>query len=202
MTIKKSIRLGSKRWILSGLTLVALLLSVELMWLANPGQLKIVTRFNNLLYDARFTVLTPQREAQVPIVIVDLDEASIQQEGRWPWDRKKVAHLITELQASQVGLIGLDIVFSEPSRNALQQVLQQAQLSAATKADLENLKDNFDSDLALVKALGANTVPGYFFQNGTSSARQLPFPFYQLSAEQQTNNRLLRMNSYTGSLPV
>src|SRR5690554_8188826 len=90
MTIKKSIRLGSKRWILSGLTLVALLLSVELMWLANPAQLKIVTRFNNLLYDARFTVLTPQREAQVPIVIVDLDEASIQQEGRWPWDRKKV----------------------------------------------------------------------------------------------------------------
>lgn len=202
MTIKKSIRLGSKRWILSGLTLVALLLSVELIWLANPAQLKIVTRFNNLLYDARFTVLTPQREAQVPIVIVDLDEASIQQEGRWPWDRKKVAHLITELQANDVGLIGLDIVFSEPSRNALQQVLQQAQLSAATKADLENLKDNFDSDLALAKALGANTVPGYFFQNGTSSAGQLPFPFYQLSKQQQTNNRLLRMNSYTGSLPV
>lgn len=202
MTIKKSIRLGSKRWILSGLTLVALLLSVELIWLANPAQLKIVTRFNNLLYDARFTVLTPQREAQVPIVIVDLDEASIQQEGRWPWDRKKVAQLITELQVNQVGLIGLDIVFSEPSRNALQQVLQQTQLSAATKADLENLKDNFDSDLALAKALGANTVPGYFFQNGTSSAGQLPFPFYQLSKEQQSNNRLLRMNSYTGSLPV
>lgn len=202
MTIKKSIRLGSKRWILSGLTLVALLLSVELMWLANPGQLKIVTRFNNLLYDARFTVLTPQREAQVPIVIVDLDEASIQQEGRWPWDRKKIAQLITELQANDVGLIGLDIVFSEPSRNALQQVLQQAQLSAATKADLESYQANFDSDLALAKALGANTVPGYFFQNGTSSAGQLPFPFYQLSKEQQSNNRLLRMNSYTGSLPV
>lgn len=202
MTIKKSIWHGQRRWILSGLTLVALLLSVELIWLANPAQLKIVTRFNNLLYDARFTVLTPQREAQVPIVIVDLDEASIQQEGRWPWDRKKVAHLITELQASQVGLIGLDIVFSEPSRNALQQVLQQAQLSAATKADLESYQANFDSDLALAKALGANTVPGYFFQNGTSSAGQLPFPFYQLSKEQQSNNRLLRMNSYTGSLPV
>lgn len=202
MTTKKSIWHGQRRWILSGLTLVALLLSVELMWLANPAQLKIVTRFNNLLYDARFTVLTPQREAQVPIVIVDLDEASIQQEGRWPWDRKKIAQLITELQVNQVGLIGLDIVFSEPSRNALQQVLQQAQLSAATKADLENLKDNFDSDLALAKALGANTVPGYFFQNGTSSAGQLPFPFYQLSKQQQTNNRLLRMNSYTGSLPV
>src|SRR5690554_5679668 len=165
--LNNRLKLGQKRWILTGLTLVALLLSVELVWLANPAQLKIVTRFNNLLYDARFTVLTPQREAQVPIVIVDLDEASIQQEGRWPWDRKKVAHLITELQANDVGLIGLDIVFSEPSRNALQQVLQQAQLSAATKADLENLKDNFDSDLALAKALGANTVPGYFFQNGT-----------------------------------
>src|SRR5690554_6911837 len=195
MTIKKSIRLGSKRWILSGLTLVALLLSVELMWLANPAQLKIVTRFNNLLYDARFTVLTPQREAQVPIVIVDLDEASIQQEGRWPWDRKKVAHLITELQANDVGLIGLDIVFSEPSRNVIEHLLQEASLSPEAKADLENLKDNFDSDLALAKALSANTVPSYFFQNGTSSAGQLPFPFYQLSKQQQTNNRLLRMNS-------
>lgn len=202
MTIKKSIRLGSKRWILSGLTLVALLLSVELMWLANPSQLKIVTRFNNLLYDARFTVLTPQREAQVPIVIVDLDEASIQQEGRWPWDRKKVAHLITELQANDVGLIGLDIIFSEPSRNAVEQILQETELPAEVKIALEAQQANFDSDLALAKALGANTVPGYFFQNGTSSAGQLPFPFYQLSKQQQTNNRLLRMNSYTGSLPV
>src|SRR5690554_6540360 len=202
MFSKKSIRLGPKRWILAGLALVALLLSVELAWLANPSQLKIVTRFNNLLYDARFALLPPKRSIELPIVIVDLDEDSIQQEGRWPWDRKKVAQLITELQANDVGLIGLDIVFSEPSRNALQQVLQQAQLSAATKADLENLKDNFDSDLALAKALGANTVPGYFFQNGTSSAGQLPFPFYQLSKQQQTNNRLLRMNSYTGSLPV
>lgn len=202
MTIKKSIWHGQRRWILSGLTLVALLLSVELVWLANPAQLKIVTRFNNLLYDARFTVLTPQREAQVPIVIVDLDEASIQQEGRWPWDRKKVAHLITELQTNAVSLIGLDMIFSEPSRNSVQQVLQEAQLSAETKAALETQQSAFDSDLALAKALGANTVPGYFFQNGTSSAGQLPFPFYQLSKEQQTNNRLLSMNSYTGSLPV
>src|SRR5690554_4932579 len=152
MFSKKSIRLGSKRLILAGLALVALLLSVELAWLANPSQLKIVTRFNNLLYDARFALLPPKRSIELPIVIVDLDEDSIQQEGRWPWDRKKVAQLITELQANDVGLIGLDIVFSEPSRNALQQVLQQAQLSAATKADLENLKDNFDSDLALAKA--------------------------------------------------
>ena len=163
---KKRIQFGQKRWILTGLTLVALLLSVELVWLASPSQLKIVTRFNNLLYDARFTLLPPQRQALLPIVIVDLDEASIQHEGRWPWDRKKVARLITELQANEVGLIGLDIIFSEPSRNAVQQVLQEAQLSVEAKAALESQQANFDSDLALAKALGTNTVPGYFFQNG------------------------------------
>src|SRR5690554_7926184 len=91
MFSKKSIRLGPKRLILAGLALVVLLLSVELAWLANPSQLKIVTRFNNLLYDARFALLPPKRSIELPIVIVDLDEDSIQQEGRWPWDRAKIA---------------------------------------------------------------------------------------------------------------
>src|SRR5690554_6232565 len=92
--LNNRLKLGQKRWILSGLTLVALLLSVELVWLANPSQLKIVTRFNNLLYDARFALLPPKRSIELPIVIVDLDEDSIQQEGRWPWDRAKIADLV------------------------------------------------------------------------------------------------------------
>ena len=202
MFSKKSIRLGPKRWILAGLALVALLLSVELAWLANPSQLKIVTRFNNLLYDARFALLPPKRSIELPIVIVDLDEDSIQQEGRWPWDRAKIADLVHALQNNGAGLIGLDIIFSEPSRNPAQQVLEQADLPDSIRNALELEQDRFDSDLALAKALGANTVPGYFFQNDTGSAGQLPFPFYQLSKEQQEHNRLLTMNSYTGSLPV
>src|SRR5690554_1956744 len=202
MFSKKSIRLGPKRWILAGLALVVLLLSVELAWLANPSQLKIVTRFNNLLYDARFALLPPKRSVELPIVIVDLDEDSIQQEGRWPWDRAKIADLVYALQNNGAGLIGLDIIFSEPSRNPAQQILEQADLPDSVRNVLELEQDRFDSDLALAKALGANTVPGYFFQNDTGSAGQLPFPFYQLSKEQQEHNRLLTMNSYTGSLPV
>ena len=56
-------------------------------------------------------------------VIVDVDERSLKEEGRWPWSREKLAALVVALQHQQVKLIGFDVVFSEEERNAVQQVL-------------------------------------------------------------------------------
>jgi len=50
------------------------------------------------------------------IVIVAVDEKSINKLGRWPWDRKKIAELFSKLKPASI--VGLDIVFSEPSNEA------------------------------------------------------------------------------------
>lgn len=50
------------------------------------------------------------------IVIVAVDEKSINKLGRWPWDRRKIAELFSKLKPAAI--IGLDIVFSEKSNEA------------------------------------------------------------------------------------
>ena len=48
-------------------------------------------------------------------VILAIDDKSLQEIGRWPWDRKVFAELISKLKTAKV--IGVDVVFSEPSNS-------------------------------------------------------------------------------------
>ncbi|MGL1446992.1 CHASE2 domain-containing protein, partial [Vibrio parahaemolyticus] len=49
------------------------------------------------------------------IVIVDIDERSINELGRWPWSRDLVAKLVEQMtQAYQAQSVGFDVVFAEP----------------------------------------------------------------------------------------
>jgi adenylate cyclase len=193
---------GRRRWILIGLLLTVIVFAIQVMWMTNPDQMRLITRLDNLFYDARFALFPPQRQPLVPIAIVDLDEFSIQREGRWPWDRKKIARMVANLQTDGVALIGLDMIFSEPSRNPVKQVLKQTSLPADLRERLVQQEPAFDSDQAFARVIGRNTVLGYFFQNDNTSAGQLPFPFYQLSGQEQLSNSLLSMSNYTGNIPI
>ncbi|MGB9698772.1 MAG: CHASE2 domain-containing protein, partial [Thermodesulfobacteriota bacterium] len=45
------------------------------------------------------------------IAIVAIDDSSMNQVGRWPWPRSKVAELITKIAASEAKIIAVDIMF-------------------------------------------------------------------------------------------
>lgn len=71
-----------------------------------------LVRFDNLHYDlGRYLTFKP---APTDIVIVAIDEASLESIGRWPWSRIVHADLINKLKHEQARVIGLDIIFSEP----------------------------------------------------------------------------------------
>jgi adenylate cyclase len=53
------------------------------------------------------------RAASPDIVIVAVDDASVEQFGRWPWSRGLVAQLLDRIDAANPSVIGLDIVESE-----------------------------------------------------------------------------------------
>lgn len=87
-------------------------------------------RFDNLYYDlGRYLTSKP---APADIVIVAIDEASLDKIGRWPWSRSVHAQLVNKLAAEKPLVIGLDIIFSEPELNnpkadlALEQAIAQA----------------------------------------------------------------------------
>ena len=60
--------------------------------------------------------LRPRETVSRPVVIVDIDEASLKEIGQWPWPRTILADLVTRLAELGVAAIGFDIVFAEPDR--------------------------------------------------------------------------------------
>ena len=70
--------------------------------------------------------LKPREFTQQPVVIVDIDEASLTAEGRWPWGRDKLARFVELLfDEYEVSIVGFDIVFAEPDESSGLSVLER-----------------------------------------------------------------------------
>jgi len=103
-----------------------------------------------------FQVLRPREQTARPVVIVDIDEASLKEIGQWPWPRTIVADLVTRLTALGAVAIGFDAVFPEPDRtspNLLASTLRD--LDDATRERLRGLPSN---DEVLAGALRKSRV--------------------------------------------
>jgi adenylate cyclase len=70
-------------------------------------------RVELLLYDVRYLVHGRQAPPK-DVVILGIDDKSIDKIGRWPWDRSKIASVIDALKAMGAKVIVMDIIFSEP----------------------------------------------------------------------------------------
>ena len=60
------------------------------------------------------------------VVVVDIDEKSTQSLGPWPWPRERVANLLTALDAYNVNLKVVDVLFEGAQDPAQDQKLAQA----------------------------------------------------------------------------
>ena len=97
---------------LQNLRLSWLLLSTFLLgmtwWLSGPGQL---ARVNGIIQDT--SAWLHQRPASPDVVIVAIDDDSIDSIGRWPWRRALHAAVLERITQGQPRAIGMDVVFSE-----------------------------------------------------------------------------------------
>lgn len=189
-----------------GLALVLLVLVLDVLSLLDGSRLgrqlaRPLTRLDTLIYDWRFQWLTPTRpEGQVPIIIVDIDEATIKQEG-WPWSRDKFARLVQNLEQEGVALIGFDVVFSEPGKNPVDAVLQNPQLSESVRQELSSKRPEFDSDARFAEVVAKRTVLGYLFHEDGVRVGSLPAPFLELDAGEASSWQISSLPDYTSNLP-
>ncbi|SDO27662.1 adenylate cyclase [Paenibacillus sp. yr247] len=58
-----------------------------------------------------------ERQPEDRIKIVKIDEKSLKEIGKFPWDRTNYAQLIEKLEQSGAAAIGIDVVLAEPSKN-------------------------------------------------------------------------------------
>jgi adenylate cyclase len=91
---------------------ILLLFALVPLRIANPRPLEEV----HLRTFDLFQVLRPREQTARPVVIADIDEASLKEIGQWPWPRTVVADLVTRLRELGAVAIGFDIVFAEPDR--------------------------------------------------------------------------------------
>ena len=58
------------------------------------------------------------------VVIVDIDEKSLEKVGQWPWGRDTIAELLVSLTNAGVVAIGFDMVFAESDRSSPKKIIK------------------------------------------------------------------------------
>ncbi len=86
-------------------------------------------RADRLVYDAGLALWS--RPAPADIVIVAIDDASIEAIGRWPWKRSVHATLLEQLARARPRAVVLDLVLSEPDPDPRQDELLAAAMRHA-----------------------------------------------------------------------
>jgi adenylate cyclase len=182
-------------------TFIPLLL--VLLHAANILPIGVLQRLDDIIYDSRLRATMP-RTMDERIVIIDLDEKSLAEIGRWPWGRNRMASLIDELLArQQAALVGFDIVFAEPDESSglkrLRQLAEQDLRDQPGFAErIAQLEPSLNYDASFARALqNKPVVMGYYMtsdRDGRTSG-VLPAAVMQKEALQ---NRPIRFISYSG----
>lgn len=104
-------------------------------------------------------------EQAAEVGIIDIDDATLQEVGQWPWSRKKIARLVNNLTELNAAVIGFDIVFAERDRLSPDMVAKELEnLPAGMKEELEQLPSNdailaeaFENGRVVVGQAGVHT---------------------------------------------
>lgn len=131
-----------------------------LMYLGHLSVLPLVfQRMEALSYDVRMRLIPQQALDTLPqILIVDIDEASLQSEGQWPWSRYKLANLIERLHQAGAAVIAMDMSFPEPELHPLDAIKQRLPTSTQLDPSLLAYYQQLDGDEQLAKVFKDSQV--------------------------------------------
>ncbi len=68
---------------------------------------------------------TATRPLPSPVLVIDIDDASLALYGQWPWPRLLLARLLDRLAQDRPRAVGLDILMPEPDRLSPERLLEQ-----------------------------------------------------------------------------
>jgi adenylate cyclase len=94
--------------------------------------------------------LAPQAyDPDLPVRIVDIDEASLARLGQWPWPRTVMRDLVDRLGEAGAAVVAFDVQFAEADRTSLEQIVRSLpQEQAGRLADVIVGKATNDEEFA------------------------------------------------------
>jgi adenylate cyclase len=189
------------RWALMAGAMLVALLHAGGVW-----PLRFVEQLEFAIDDARLRATLP-RTLDPRIVVVDIDEKSLNEIGRWPWGRDRMAALTNELfERQKAAVVGFDLVFAEPDASSGLPALERlARADAEIAARLPPLREVLDNDGRFARALnGRAAVLGCYFTSDRDARRSgtLPAPVFDAAALQGRPISFTRWDGYGASLAL
>lgn len=193
--------------------LISVALALVIIWMSlNAGSApSVLTRIEYLLYDLRFNLMlsqTKRDQSEHKIAIIDIDEDSIVEIGRFPWSRHKVAKLIDKLSEAGVLVTAFDVVFSEAEENPVDYIAglapQQLKSSVIDDGAWQDLYASVDADINMARAVSENDIVlGFFFQDEEQYQNGL-LPPSVFDVPPEWSDRLVVTNrpGFTANIPV
>lgn len=84
----------------------------------------VIRDFEARLTDTYFRITPAPQHSQAVLILID--DESLRQYGRWPWSRVLLARILDNLRHAGAGVIGIDILLSEPQSPEADQALHDA----------------------------------------------------------------------------
>ncbi len=195
-----------KRAIPIGLGL--LLLLAFLLHASQAVDIRLIQQLEAISYDARLRLFMPKTQDR-RIAIIDIDEKSLAEEGRWPWGRDRLGVLLDKLfERHHVAAVGFDVVFAERDESSGLKVLdrlRQQELKSVPQfqAALEQLRPQLDHDRLFAEKLKNRPVAlGYYFtSNDQRMSGMLPAPTLPAEAFKGARVDFIRAAGYGANLP-
>jgi adenylate cyclase len=190
-----------KHWRRIAVTLIPLLFA--LLHASSILPIGVFQRLDDIIYDARLRATMP-KTLDDRIVIIDVDEKSLAEVGRWPWARNKMAQLVNGLfDNEKIALLGFDVVFAEPDDSSGLKQLKDLASNAlrdqpAFTEQVNQLQTKLDYDAAFAQSLAKRPVVMSYYLTSDRDGRTsgvLPTPVMQKDALQ---SRPIRFTSWTG----
>jgi len=177
----------AKHWQRIAIALIPLV--IALLHAVGVMSIGVFQRLDDIIYDARLRATMPGT-LDDRIVIVDIDEKSLAEVGRFPWGRNKLAQLVDVLFEQQgIALLGFDIVFAEPDQSSglgrLSEMARNEFKDYSGFAErVRQLQSELDYDSVFARALdGRPVVLGYYFTSDRDGriAGSLPPPVLSIA---------------------
>jgi adenylate cyclase len=147
-------------------------------------QFRFIQQLELWAYDARLRLFMP-KTLDPRVVILDIDEKSLNAEGRWPWSRNKVALMVRQLfEQYKVKVVGFDVAFAEPDTSsglASLEALGRNELrdQADFQAFLQKARASLDYDRVFADEVSKHPVVlGFFLGGKTDKSGVLPLPTF------------------------
>ena len=190
-----------RHWPRIAVTLLPLIFA--LLHAVGVVRLDVLDRLDNIIYDTRLRATMP-KTLDERVVIVDIDEKSLAEVGRWPWGRNRLAELTDELfDRQKIALLGFDVVFAEADESSgLKRLNELAQKELRDQAGfvdkLRQLQGSLDYDAIFAKSLEKRPVVlGYYLtsdRDGRTSG-VLPAP---VMGKEALQGRPITFTSWNG----